>query len=134
MHITGKRGCETVRSIYSQFVRPSNSRHSDRLDENGPREQCINTGTRCIMHYMLAPLAFLEYDLDMGVSSNQRPIRVVHASHCLRNAVLSIVITMLYPRTRLPFPLAEAAEQMSRTFHPIPRYLPFSTFSSLSLL
>lgn len=56
-------------------------------------------------------LAFLEHG-TMGVSSNQRPIRVVHASHGLPNAVFNRNYDTLYARTS-SCPLAEAAKRMS---------------------
>lgn len=59
-------------------------------------------------------LAFLEHG-TMGVSSNQRPIRVVHASHGLPNAVFNRNYNTLYMyvRAHLPVLSTEAAKRMS---------------------
>lgn len=53
----------------------------------------------------------------MGVSSNQRPIRVVHASHGLPNAIFNRNYDTLYmyvsARVFLPSRRGEAAKRMS---------------------
>lgn len=82
-----KRNSYVLCGVSFQFLTQRSARTRDLA------EQCINTGTRCIMH--ACALAFLEHG-TMGVSSNQRPIRVVHASHGLPNAIFNRNYDTLY--------------------------------------
>jgi hypothetical protein len=71
-------------------IRPSNSRHDYRLDERSLlAEQCINIPGHAMHYACVRPLRFSRARRAMGVSSNQRPIRVVHASRGLPNAVFN---------------------------------------------